>query len=49
MVLYRRLLLMPALALAQGSPILRQVETAGEIKITGALYEMKTGRVEFLD
>ena len=31
------------------SPILTQLEEAGQIKVTGALYEMKTGRIGFLE
>lgn len=31
------------------SPILKQMEEAGEIKILGALYDMDTGAVEFLE
>ncbi len=31
------------------SPILRDMESAGQIKIVGALYDMGTGRVELLD
>jgi len=31
------------------SPILKQMEDAGEIKIVGALYDMHTGEVDFLD
>lgn len=31
------------------SPVLREMEQQGEIKIAGAVYDMKTGRVEFLD
>lgn len=31
------------------SPILKEMETKGEIKIIGGVYEMETGKVEFLD
>lgn len=31
------------------SPIVAEMETAGEVKIVGALYDLKTGTVEFLD
>jgi carbonic anhydrase len=31
------------------SPILKQMEDAGEIKIAGALYDMDTGKIDFLD
>ncbi len=31
------------------SPILKAMEDEGEIRIVGALYEMRTGRVAFLD
>jgi carbonic anhydrase len=31
------------------SPILKGMEAQGQIKIVGALYDMKTGTVEFLD
>jgi carbonic anhydrase len=31
------------------SPILREMEAAGQIKIAGALYDMKTGVIQFLD
>ena len=31
------------------SPIVAEMETAGEVKIIGALYDLKTGTVEFLD
>jgi carbonic anhydrase len=31
------------------SSILSEMEEQGQIKITGALYEMDTGRVAFLD
>jgi len=31
------------------SPILKGMEKEGQIKIVGALYNMKTGKVEFLD
>ena len=31
------------------SPILKEMEEAGEIKIVGAMYDMDTGEVEFLD
>lgn len=31
------------------SPILKTMEDQGEIKIIGALYAMKTGKIEFLD
>jgi carbonic anhydrase len=31
------------------SPILKGMETQGQLKIVGALYDMKTGRVDFLD
>jgi carbonic anhydrase len=31
------------------SPVLREQEEAGEIKIVGALYDMDTGEIEFLD
>lgn len=33
----------------QGSPILREMETAGEIMITGAMYDMETGQVDFIE
>lgn len=33
----------------QGSPILLEMETAGEIMITGAMYDMKTGQVDFIE
>ena len=31
------------------SPILTEMEAAGQIKIAGALYDMKTGVIQFLD
>jgi carbonic anhydrase len=31
------------------SPILKEMEDQGQIKIVGALYDMKTGRVDFLE
>ena len=31
------------------SPILREMEAAGQIKIAGALYDMKTGVIQLLD
>ena len=31
------------------SPILREMEAAGQIKIAGALYDMKTGVIQFLN
>ena len=31
------------------SPVLREQEEAGEIKIVGALYDMDTGEIDFLD
>ena len=31
------------------SPILKKMEGNGEIKIVGALYDMNTGEIEFLD
>ncbi len=31
------------------SPILRKMEEQGQIKIAGAMYNMKTGVIEFLD
>ena len=31
------------------SPILREMEEQGQIKIAGAMYNMKTGAIEFLD
>ena len=31
------------------SPIMKEMEEQGQIKITGALYDMNTGAVEFLD
>jgi carbonic anhydrase len=31
------------------SPILKGMEEQGQIKITGALYDIKTGKIEFLD
>lgn len=31
------------------SPILREMESDGQIKIVGALYDMSTGEVEFID
>lgn len=33
----------------QGSSILLEMETAGEIMITGAMYDMKTGQVDFIE
>lgn len=30
------------------SPILKEMEEKGEIKVAGAIYQMKTGRVTFL-
>lgn len=33
----------------QQSPILQAMETAGEIKITGAMYEIETGQVNFIE
>jgi carbonic anhydrase len=33
----------------QRSPILRELEERGEIEIRGALYEMKSGKLEFFD
>ncbi len=32
-----------------GSPILKEMEDAGKIKMVGAMYDMKTGEVEFLE
>ena len=32
-----------------GSPILKEMEDKGEIKIVGAMYHMETGKVEFLN
>jgi carbonic anhydrase len=31
------------------SPILKQMESDGEIMIVGAVYDMKTGKVQFFD
>jgi carbonic anhydrase len=31
------------------SPILKEMEDQGQIKIVGALYDMNSGAVEFLD
>jgi hypothetical protein len=31
------------------SPILKEMEDAGKIKIVGAMYDMNTGEVEFLE
>ena len=31
------------------SPILREMEEQGQIKIAGAMYNMKTGAIDFLD
>ncbi len=31
------------------SPILKQMEEQGQIKISGALYDMKTGKIDFLE
>jgi carbonic anhydrase len=31
------------------SPILKQMEEQGQIKISGALYDMKTGKINFLE
>jgi carbonic anhydrase len=31
------------------SPILKEMEAKSELEIVGALYDMKTGRIEFLD
>ena len=31
------------------SPVLKDLENAGEIKIVGALYDMDTGEIDFLD
>ena len=31
------------------SPILKEMEANSELGIVGALYDMKTGRIEFLD
>jgi carbonic anhydrase len=31
------------------SPVLKEMEDAGEIKIVGALYDMDTGEIDFLD
>jgi carbonic anhydrase len=33
----------------QRSPIMKQMEKDGQLKISGALYDMKTGAIEFLD
>ena len=33
----------------QKSPILKEMEDKGEIKIVGGLYRMKTGKVDFVD
>ena len=33
----------------QESPILQAMETAGEIKITGAMYDIETGQVSFME
>jgi len=33
----------------QRSPILRESEAEGRIMIVGAMYDLKTGQVEFLD
>jgi carbonic anhydrase len=32
----------------QRSPVLRDLESAGSIKIAGAMYNLETGAVEFL-
>jgi len=31
------------------SPILKEMEDKGEIKVVGAVYDMDTGKVTFLD
>ncbi len=31
------------------SPILKEMEAKGKIRVVGALYDMKTGKIEFLD
>lgn len=36
-------------AIRTGSPILKEMEDNGEIKIIGGVYDMDTGAVEFLD
>lgn len=36
-------------AVRRGSPILKEMEQRGEIKIVGGMYEMSTGRVSVLD
>ncbi len=33
----------------QRSPILKEMEEQGQLKIVGALYDMDTGAVEFFD
>jgi carbonic anhydrase len=33
----------------QESPILQAMEAAGEIKIVGAMYNMETGQVNFME
>lgn len=35
-------------AIRTKSPVLKEMEAAGEIKIIGAVYDMKTGKVNFL-
>jgi len=40
----------PAVAdIRKRSPVLREMEDAGEIKIVGALYDMDTGEIDFMD
>jgi carbonic anhydrase len=31
------------------SPVLAEMETKGEVKMTGAMYNLETGAVEFFD
>ena len=33
----------------KGSPVLTELETNGAIKIAGAMYNLKTGAVQFFD
>jgi carbonic anhydrase len=34
-------------SIRSGSPVLAELETKGAIKIAGAMYNLKTGEVEF--
>ena len=35
-------------SIREGSPIIREMEEKGEVKIVGAVYDMDTGKVSFM-